>query len=371
MWKRLRLTALLPILGLALPLALLPSCTTSPGPAEQPTPPPAPPSVDSPPPKPDAEVKADSIDQAIAAPERSDADRELDPQRQPAQMLRFFGIAPGQRVAELASGGGYTAELLARVVGKEGKVYGQNSPFILERFAEAPWSERLLKESMSNVVRINSEFDAPLPADVKDLDAVLIVLFYHDTVWFETDRAAMNRAVFNALRPGGVYGIVDHNAREGDGITQTKTLHRIEEKDVRREVEAAGFVLAASADFLRSPSDTRDWNASPTTAAERRGTSDRFVLKFVKPLDAAGSSEPPQPQGSVTTCSEPRREMCTRDYRPVCADVDTGIRCIRAPCPSVEQKTYSNGCTACADPHVTGHRPGSCAAPSVNSAPAQ
>ncbi len=324
---------------------------------------PAPTAAVSPSPKPQAEVEPqpDAIDLAIAAPDRSEADRELDSQRQPEKTLRFFGIAPGQRVAELAAGGGYTAELLARVVGKEGTVYGQNSPFILERFAEKPWSERLAKEPMSNVVRIDSEFDDPIPPEVNDLDAVLIVLFYHDTVWFETDRAAMNRAVFNALRPGGVYGIVDHNARAGDGTTQTKTLHRIEEKEVRKEVEAAGFTLAASGDFLRNPDDTRDWSASPSTAGEKRGTSDRFVLKFVKPLDAPAVEEP-QSSGELTTCSDPRREMCTREYRPVCAEVDTGVRCIKAPCPSTEKKTYSNACTACADKKVMSHRPGACKA---------
>ncbi len=323
---------------------------------------PAPPAAALPSPEPQEKVvsQPDAIDLAVAAPGRSEADRVLDSQREPEKTLRFFGIAPGQRVAELAAGGGYTAELLARVVGKEGTVYGQNSPFILERFAEKPWSERLAKESMSNVVRIDSEFDAPLPPEIKDLDAVLIVLFYHDTVWFETDRAAMNRAVFDALRPGGVYGIVDHNAREGDGTTQTKSLHRIEEKAVREEVEAAGFKLAASGDFLRNPDDTRDWSASPSTAGEKRGTSDRFVLKFVKPLDAPASTEEPQSTEEPTTCTDPRREMCTREYRPVCADVDTGIRCIKAPCPSTEKKTYSNACTACADKKVMGHRPGAC-----------
>jgi predicted methyltransferase len=93
----------------------------------------------------------------------------------------------------------------------------------------------------------------------------------------------MNRAVFQALRPGGVYVIVDHSARPGAGVSVAQTLHRIEESVVKSEVEAAGFTLAASADFLREPGDARDWNASPREAAERRGTSDRFVLKFVKP----------------------------------------------------------------------------------------
>jgi len=154
---------------------------------------------------------------------------------------------------------------------------------VLKRFAEAPWSARLAKPVMGNVVRLDGEFADALPPDVKNLDAVLIVLFYHDTVWQAVDRERMNRMVFAALKPGGVYGIIDHSARAGSGLTDVETLHRIDEKTLRVEVEKAGFRLAAEADFLRNPADTRDWNDSPRAAAERRGTSDRFVLKYVKP----------------------------------------------------------------------------------------
>ena len=228
-------------------------------------------------------VASDPVAAAVAAPDRSEADKQLDEQRKPAELLRFFGIQRGHRVAELGAGGGYTAELLARVVGPEGKVYGQNSQFILDRFAAQPWSARLKKPVMQSTVRLDTPFDAPFPENVRDLDAVLIILFYHDTVWLKVDRAQMNAAVYRALKPGGTYGIVDHSARPGDGIEQTETLHRIEEKAVIAEVEAAGFRLEETADFLRNPEDTRDWNASPRSAGERRGTSDRFVLKFEKP----------------------------------------------------------------------------------------
>ena len=220
---------------------------------------------------------------AVDAPDRSEADRALDAGRHPAETLAFFGIARGMRVAELGAGGGYTAELLARVVGPTGTVYGQNAPFMLARFAEKPWSERLAKPVMRNVVRADREFGDPLPPDARDLDAVLMILFYHDTVWLGADRARMNAAIFRALKPGGVYGIVDHSARPGAGSSETQTLHRIEEQVVRDEVQAAGFRLAAEASFLRNRDDARDWNDSPRAAAERRGTSDRFVLKFVKP----------------------------------------------------------------------------------------
>jgi predicted methyltransferase len=224
-----------------------------------------------------------SIRAVVDASDRSDTDRALDPGRRPAETLAFFGIAPGMRVAELGAGGGYTSELLARTVGPTGVVYGQNSRFILDRFAEGPWSTRLAKPVMNPVQRVDREFDDPLPAEARNLDAVLMILFYHDTVWMGADRARMNRAIFDALKPGGVYGIVDHSGRPGSGTADVKTLHRIDEQVVRDEIEAAGFRLVSEATFLRNPSDARDWNDSPSAAAGRRGTSDRFVLRFVKP----------------------------------------------------------------------------------------
>jgi predicted methyltransferase len=218
----------------------------------------------------------------VASPDRDESDRALDAGRRPAETLAFFGIAPGMHVAELVAGGGYTSELLARAVGPSGIVYGQNPKAILG-FAEKPWSARLSKPVLKNVVRVDRDLDAPLPAEAKDLDAVLIVLTYHDTVWMGVDRAKMNAAVFAALKHGGVYGIVDHSARLGTGLADVKTLHRIDEKALRAEVESAGFRLDAEADFLRNATDARDWSDSPRVAGERRGTSDRFVLRFVKP----------------------------------------------------------------------------------------
>ena len=222
----------------------------------------------------------------LDAPDRSDADRALDKGRHPGEMLAFFGIlglGSGMKVAELGAGGGYTSELLARAVGPTGRVYAQNSSFMLKRFAEKPWSARLALPSMKNVVRVDREFDDPLPPEATGLDAVIIVLFYHDTYWLKTDRAAMNRAVLKALKRGGIYGIVDHSGRPGSGTSEVQSLHRIEESALRADVEAAGFRYDASGDFLRNPADARDWNDAPGAAGERRGSSDRFVLRFVKP----------------------------------------------------------------------------------------
>jgi predicted methyltransferase len=133
------------------------------------------------------------------------------------------------------------------------------------------------------VVRSDRTFDAPLPPEARDLDVVVDYIFYHDTVWIGVDRAKMNAAIFAALKPGGVYVIVDARAQDGHGVNDVKTLHRIEEKVVESEVKLAGFALQGKATFLANPADTRDWSSSPHAAAERLGTEDRFVLKFVKP----------------------------------------------------------------------------------------
>jgi predicted methyltransferase len=131
--------------------------------------------------------------------------------------------------------------------------------------------------------------DAPFLIDGRfesayhSLGAVTMVLFYHDTVWLAMNREAMNKAVFGALKPGRVFLIVDHSARAGDGTNVAATLHRIEEDVVKTEVQAAGFVLDGEADFLCNSDDSRDWNDSPSAAGDRRGTSDRFVLRFRKP----------------------------------------------------------------------------------------
>jgi predicted methyltransferase len=219
----------------------------------------------------------------VSASDRDAADRALDEGRKPEELLSFLEVKPGMKVAEIGAGGGYTSELLARGVGPSGTVYAQNSPFILKRFAEKPLSERLAKPVMQRVVRLDREFDDPFPQDVRDLDLVLNVLFYHDTVWMKVDRERMNGAIFAALKPGGAYVLVDHSTAPGKGLSEVETLHRIEESVLKAEIEQAGFRFVGSADFLRSPGDTRDWSASPRFAGEKRGTSDRFVLKFVKP----------------------------------------------------------------------------------------
>ncbi len=228
-----------------------------------------------------------AVEAIVTDPSRSEADRETDRRRAPLEFLLFCGLRPGMRVADLGAGSGYTSELLARAVGTSGRVYGHNTIFVRQRFAAEPWAERLAKPVNATIVDLESDFDAPFSADIRDLDLVVNVLFYHDFEWQGVDRASHNANVFAALRAGGHYVIVDASAAEGAGVSASKTLHRIEEAVVVRELEAAGFELVARGDFLANPDDTRDWNATPWSdreRAERGEFSDKFVLDFHKPV---------------------------------------------------------------------------------------
>jgi predicted methyltransferase len=135
---------------------------------------------------------------------------------------------------------------------------------------------------LANVVAVNHPFDAGvLPVEAGSLDAVLMNLNYHDLVGRGVRRDQVNAAVFKALKPGGIYGIVDHSAQVGSGARDVSTLHRIDESFVIKEIEKAGFKLAATGTALRHPEDDRTWYVF-----EHRGETDRFMLKFVKPAGA-------------------------------------------------------------------------------------
>ena len=220
----------------------------------------------------------------VDSPDRSEADRTLDPGRHPKEMLRFLGVRNGMKVLDLGAGPGYTTELIARAVAPGGVVYMQNDPRWLP-FLKDALAERFTHPAMQGVVRADVPFDDPVPPDARDLDLAVMNVIYHDVVNMPVDRARMNKAIFDALRPGGAYVVIDSSAKEGTGLAETKTLHRIDESVVRDEVQSAGFRLESESEFLRNPADARDWNASPQAAekAGKRGTSDRFALRFVKP----------------------------------------------------------------------------------------
>lgn len=214
----------------------------------------------------------------VHSPERSDADRVVDQRRQPEKLLAFYGVRPGMHVLDLGAGGGYNTELLARVVGPSGVVYAQNSRYLLENIVKGRLDERLKKPALRNVIPLVREFADPVPPEAHNLDLATFNFVYHDTVWMGVDRIKMNRAVFAALKPGGIYIVADHSGRAGTGVSEAKTLHRIEESVVRKEVEAAGFRPVAEAGFLRNPGDPRT-----APVFKPKVPNDEFVLKFVKP----------------------------------------------------------------------------------------
>src|SRR5207248_4862084 len=153
------------------------------------------------------------------------------------------------------------------------------------------WQARLAREPLKNTTHVMRQWDEPFPPETKDLDAVYSVAVYHDAVNEQSDTSAMNRAVFYALKPGGVYAIIDNSAQPGTGAAEVGRLHRIDEQLVRDEVTRAGFKLVGEADFLKNPKDPRDWNAD--SGVNKTHTQDRFALKFVKDSSAvAGSGNP-------------------------------------------------------------------------------
>jgi predicted methyltransferase len=214
----------------------------------------------------------------IAAPDRADTDRKTDERRDPLKLLVFTDARPGMKVLDIGAGGGYSSELMARAVAPGGTVYAQNPPDLPER-GKARFDARLQTPAGKNIVGLVRPFDDPVPADVRDLDLITFLFFYHDTTYMNVDRAAMNRKLFAALKPGGILIIADHSARPGDGTSVGKTFHRIEEAALRREVEDAGFKLIGTGDFWRHPEDPRDFSIQPVSGKP----IDEFALKFQKP----------------------------------------------------------------------------------------
>jgi predicted methyltransferase len=223
-----------------------------------------------------ASLAAQDYASIVAAPDRAAADRQTDQRRDPVKLLAFTGVKNGMTVLDMGAGGGYSTELMARAVGSSGKVYGQD--FEGNARAKERFEARMKTDAMKNVVAVARPFDDPLPADVKTVDLITFFFFYHDTTYMTVDRAAMNKKLFGALKPGGFLIIADHSAKPGAGTSVGKTLHRIEESALRGEVEAAGFKLVAGGDWLRHPEDPRDERVFGSKVPV-----DEFVLKFQKP----------------------------------------------------------------------------------------
>ena len=213
----------------------------------------------------------------LAAPDRSDADRDADKRRDPVPFLKLAGIRSGMTVLDMGAGGGYSTELMARVVAPNGKVYGQYPPDGFPKAIDA-FQARLKTPAMKDAAADVRPFDDPIAPDMPKLDLITFLFYYHDTTYMNVDRAAMDSKMFAALKPGGFLVLADHSAKAGADISVGKSLHRIDEAVVRKELEAAGFKLAAEGDFWRVPGDTRDFSSQRPPSPV-----DAFVLKYQKP----------------------------------------------------------------------------------------
>lgn len=214
----------------------------------------------------------------IAAPDRSDADRQADKRRDPLPLLKFTGVRPGMMVLDMGAGGGYSTELMARAAAPNGKAWGQFPPDGFPKAIEA-FQTRLKTPAMSNAAFDQRPFDDPIAPDMPPLDLITFLFYYHDTTYMNVDRAAMDRKMFAALKPGGTLVLADHSAAPGADLAVGKTLHRIDEAVVRKELEAAGFKFVAEGDFWRVPGDTRDFSSNRPPSPV-----DAFVLKYQKPM---------------------------------------------------------------------------------------
>ena len=222
-----------------------------------------------------------NITAALADKSRPEADVKRDAARHPGEMLAFAGVKPGDKVADFMMGGGYFTAILSQAVGPKGKVYAyQSAEFIAFRAAYGD-EQKKAAAGRDNVVPLTAPLSAVGLPD--GLDLVLTVQNYDDMHLkpFPAGTAAsVNTQVFKALKPGGVYLVVDHAAAAGSPVTVADTLHRIDPAIVKREVQAAGFKFEGESDVLKDPAD--DHTANVFTPAIR-GKTDQFIYKFRKP----------------------------------------------------------------------------------------
>ena len=232
------------------------------------------------------ESAASAIEAALASPDRPAADREQDLRRKPAELLAFAGIAPGMRVMDAFSAGGYYTELLSRIVGEDGRVIAYNNP-PYAKFAEKGIAARYAGGRLPNVEQLTADVDE-LELAPRSLDAVIFVMSFHDLYWRPadgswpaTDPAQMLAKLHAALKVGGVVVVQDHVATPGgDTAEVVDKLHRIDPAVVRREFEKAGFAFDGESAMLAHPDDD---HAKLVFDAAIRGRTDQFVFRFRRP----------------------------------------------------------------------------------------
>ncbi len=227
---------------------------------------------------------ADVIDDAIANPNRPEADVANDPGRKPVEVLKFFQIEPGMSVFDIFAGGGYYSELLSYVVGPGGSVVlYNNNPW--NQFVMKSVDKRLLNNRLPNVTRNTATPESLVDMDGQ-YDAAIFILGMHDVYysnpedgWVAIDKAKFLAGIYGLIKTGGILGVIDHTGSPVDHVNVAKNLHRIDEGIVIRDLEAVGFTLEATSDILTNEND--DYSESVFLKQHQRKT-DRSVLRFRK-----------------------------------------------------------------------------------------
>jgi len=235
-----------------------------------------------------SELRAEPIPANIAAAvadvNRPDADKAHDANRKPAETLAFTGLKSGAVVAELLPGGGYYTRIISKAVGSSGHVYALVPAPLADAPADVPDFAARVKAIAADpnyanvqvVVEAFSQLAVPAPVDL-----VWTSQNYHDLHNFPgLDVGVFNKMVFDDLKHGGIYLVLDHAAEAGSGARDTATLHRIDSKTVMKEVLAAGFKFVGRSNLLRQPGDSHKVKVFDPAV---RGRTDQFILKFRKP----------------------------------------------------------------------------------------
>jgi predicted methyltransferase len=219
---------------------------------------------------------------ALSDPARG-KDAEADARRHPAELVAFAQVKPGETIVDLIPGRGYFTRIFSRIVGPSGHVYAVlPSEYAKENPYQRPLLEALVKDPhYSNVtllIQPAARLNIPLKADV--LWTSQNYHDYPDKFMGPTDPKILNDAVFNVLKPGGIFVVVDHTADTGSGMRDTDTLHRIDPQAVKEQVISSGFKFEAESEVLRNPADDHKLQVFEPAI---RGHTDQFAFRFRKP----------------------------------------------------------------------------------------
>jgi predicted methyltransferase len=225
------------------------------------------------------------ITAAVDNGSRPEKDRDRDANRKPGLVLAFAGVKPGMKVAELMPGGGYFSRLFCQIVGPRGHLYAISINRTIKRDPPPPDAAAQPPPPPNPCTNISADSqDASALKLPPGLDMVWTSENYHDLhndYFGKPDMKAFNRAVFEALKPGGIYMVEDHVAAGGSGARDTPTLHRIDPELVKQEVTSAGFEFVLGSDVLHNAEDMHD-----AKVFDLKGRSDKFLFKFRKPRSA-------------------------------------------------------------------------------------